>query len=165
MRRSAWQSRGPPCRAKHCREVELYQNSLIKAIRMPDLEQFTKLISGLGVSGVLALFVWGISRGWFVTGPMYAALQTQVNTNQAELQRLRDRDSDQQKELGRLRQSIDDQQKEIVLLRKELADEKVLKQQALVRVNALTEENVKLKQRVAELEKTVGGMSGTTVRT
>jgi len=126
---------------------------------MPDLETFTKIASTIGVNGVLALFIWGMIKGWFVTGAMYAALQQQVNSNQTELQQLRKRDADQQDELVRLRKFIDDQQEQIVTLRKELGDEKALKAQALVRVDALTAENVGLKSRIAELEKTVGAMN------
>lgn len=129
---------------------------------MQDLE-LVKFISGIGASGVLILLVWGLMKGWFVTGrehstlaTMVTGLQAQLTAMLAELQRLRDRDDKQQDQIVEQQREIAAQQKEITKLRSDLKDEQALKLAALERVDTLTRDNVALRGRVTELERAVG---------
>lgn len=114
-----------------------------------DIESLVKFITGLGSSGILILLVYGLLKGWFVTGRehgvlanLYTALQTDLSSMRMELNRLRDRDESQQQEINDLKQQV--------------KEEQAGKAEALRRVEVLTGENEGLRRRVTELERSVG---------
>lgn len=114
-----------------------------------DVDQLVKLIPGIGVSGVLILLVYGIMKGWLVTGREHSALQLQLSAMQAQMtsmgeamQKLRDRDENQQADLNDLRSKLAAEQ-----------DQKV---KAMLDVASLRNENATLKQQISELQLAVG---------
>ena len=139
---------------------------------MQDME-LVKFISGLGVSGVLVVLVYGLLKGWFVTGRehatlaglyasmqvQYSAIQVQMTALQTDLQRLRDRDELQQIEINTLRQAVVEEADVDQTLATNINS--VLSNTTVNTVRLTwTRENVTLRARVTELERTVGVVAG-----
>lgn len=108
---------------------------------MTDLDTVMKFASGIGATTVLVLMVYGLLKGWFVTGrehgvlvSLYKSVQVDMTSMRNELKSLRDRDAIQQQEIDGLRQLY--------------AAEKQLKESALEIVE-------QLRSRIADLERQV----------
>lgn len=123
---------------------------------MGDLDSVVKVVSGLGVTGVLLLLVYGLLKGWFVTGRehgnlvaqqgiltgLYAGVQADMTAMRGELKALRDRDTSQQDEINDLH--------------RQLTNEQRLKMEALAQLNEAQRTIAGLQSRVSDLEKQVG---------
>lgn len=136
---------------------------------MGDLDSVVKLISGLGVTGVLLLLIYGLLKGWFVTGRehgvlvgLYTAVQTDMTAMRGELKSLRDRDTTQQDQINQQLQKINGQQVEINDLHRQLIQEQSLKSEALAKLTEAQRTITGLQSRVAELERQVGVASNNT---
>ncbi len=116
---------------------------------MGDMDSIVKFVSGLGVTGVLLLLVYGLLKGWFVTGRehgvlvgLYQSVQTDMTAMRGELKSLRDRDTNQQDEINDLH--------------RQLAMEQRLKVEALAQLTDAQHTIKTLQGRVSDLEKQVG---------
>lgn len=107
---------------------------------MTDLEQVVKFISSLGVAGVLVVLVYGLLKGWFVTGREHAQLLGMFTKLQADVNDLRARDDRQQMEINGLRDQV--------------AKEQELKVEALRDLTRAQSTIESLRGRVADLERT-----------
>jgi hypothetical protein len=110
-----------------------------------DLDQLIKLIPGLGVSGVLVVLVYGIMKGWLVTGREHASLMTEMIAMRLEMGKLRDRDEHQQSEINDLRTKLADEQEQKVAAMGELS-----KAQGMIE---------SLRAQVVDLRAAVGGQN------
>jgi chromosome segregation ATPase len=115
---------------------------------MPDVENFAKYVSTIGVAGLLAVVVWFLLKGIFVTGREHAQTLSFVSTLQSDLASLRT-------ELSKLRDRDETQQRAIDQLRDQLTREQELKVEALAKLTEAQGLIESLRKRVQELERQV----------
>lgn len=110
---------------------------------MSDTESVVKFISSLGVAGVLIVLVYGLLKGWFVTGREHAQLLAMFTKLQTDVNDLRARDDRQQTEINTLRDRVSREEEQ--------------KLEAMQKLNQAQTTIDSLRNRIVELERMVGG--------